>query len=168
MQTVPFANIETSRLCLGAMSYGDRGWRDWVLQEDDARPFIEKALALGINFFDTAESYSYGASEEILGRALRDFTRREDVVIATKVMAPPHDGCPGGLSRQHIEHAIDDSLRRLGTDYVDLYQIHRWDGQTPIAETLAALDDLVQAGKVLHIGASSMHAWQLAKGAPHV
>lgn len=147
------------------MTYGSKRWREWVLEEEESRPFIRRALELGINFFDTADMYSLGASEEILGRALRDFgPSRDRVVIATKVFNPMGDD-PNqrGLSRKHIRHAIDDSLRRLGTDYVDLYQIHRFDYQTPIEETVEALDDVVRAGKALYVGASSMFAWQFAK-----
>ncbi len=147
------------------MTYGSKRWREWVLEEEESRPFIRRALELGINFFDTADMYSLGASEEILGRALRDFgPPRDRVVIATKVFNPMGDD-PNqrGLSRKHIRHAIDDSLRRLGTDYVDLYQIHRFDYQTPIEETVEALDDVVRAGKALYVGASSMFAWQFAK-----
>ena len=156
--------LKVSRICLGCMTYGDPGWRDWVLPEEEARPFIRRALELGINFFDTADMYSRGVSEEILGRALRDFARREDVVIATKVYFPMGDGPNDrGLSRKHIFDSIDASLRRLGVDHVDLYQIHRWDSETPIEETLEALHDLVRAGKVRYLGASSMFAWQLAK-----
>ena len=156
--------LKVSRICLGAMSYGAPEWRDWVLPEADSRPFIKRALELGINFFDTADVYSQGVSEEIVGRALRDFARREEVVIATKVYNPMGDG-PNqrGLSRKHIMEAIDASLRRLGTDYIDLYQIHRWDYETPIEETLEALNDLVRAGKVRYLGASSMYAWQFAR-----
>jgi aryl-alcohol dehydrogenase-like predicted oxidoreductase len=157
--------LRVSRICLGAMTYGSKRWREWVLEEEESRPFIRRALELGINFFDTADMYSLGASEEILGRALRDFgPSRDRVVIATKVFNPMGDD-PNqrGLSRKHIRHALDDSLRRLGTDYVDLYQIHRFDYQTPIEETLEALDDAVRAGKALYIGASSMYAWQFAK-----
>lgn len=158
--------LEVSRLCLGCMSYGDpgRGAHTWTLPEADSRPFIQRALELGVTFFDTANVYSDGTSEEILGRALRDFTRREDVVIATKVfgvMRPGPNG--GGLSRKAIMTEIDASLRRLGTDYVDLYQIHRWDPRTPIEETLEALHDVVKAGKARYLGASSMYAWQFAK-----
>jgi aryl-alcohol dehydrogenase (NADP+) len=149
------------------MSYGTPEWRDWVLSEEASRPFIRRALELGINFFDTANMYSLGASEEVLGRALRDFrnvARRDQVVVATKLYFPMGDGPNDkGLSRKHIFDAIDGSLRRLGTDYVDLYQIHRWDSETPIEETLDALDDVVRAGKVRYLGASSMFAWQLAK-----
>jgi aryl-alcohol dehydrogenase-like predicted oxidoreductase len=149
------------------MSYGDpaSGHHAWALDEADSRPFIKKALELGINFFDTANMYSVGAGEEVLGRALRDFARREDLVIATKVYFPMRKDDPNsqGLSRKAIQREIDDSLRRLGTDYVDLYQIHRWDYGTPIEETLEALNDVVKAGKARYIGASSMHAWQFAK-----
>jgi aryl-alcohol dehydrogenase-like predicted oxidoreductase len=156
--------LKVSRLCLGCMSYGSREWRDWVLPEEESRPFIRRALELGINFFDTADMYSRGASEEVLGRALGDFTQRDQVVIATKVFFPTGDGPNDrGLSRKHLFDAIDASLRRLGTDYVDLYQIHRWDPSTPIAETLEALHDVVRAGKARYIGASSMYAWQLAR-----
>jgi 1-deoxyxylulose-5-phosphate synthase len=154
--------LKVSRLCLGCMTYGDpnRGRHAWTLPEDQSRPLIRHALELGITFFDTANSYSDGSSEEIVGRALRDFARRDELVIATKVH-PTADG--GGLSRKAILIAIDASLRRLGTDYVDLYQIHRWDYQTPIEETLEVLHDLVKAGKVRYIGASSMYAWQFSK-----
>jgi len=157
--------LKVSRLCLGTMTFGSRKWRPWVLEEEESRPFIRRALELGINFFDTADMYSLGASEEILGRALRDFgPGRDRVVIATKVFnAMGEDPNQRGLSRKHIRHAMDDSLRRLGTDYVDLYQIHRFDRWTPVEETMEALDDLVRAGKVLHLGASSMWAWQFAK-----
>jgi aryl-alcohol dehydrogenase (NADP+) len=159
------AGVKVSRLCLGTMTYGSKQWREWVLDEPESRPFIRRALELGINFFDTADMYSVGASEEVLGRALREFgPPRDRVVIATKVFnAMSDDPNDRGLSRKHIRHAIDNSLRRLGTDYVDLYQIHRFDYQTPIEETLRALDDVVRAGKALYIGASSMFAWQLAK-----
>jgi 1-deoxyxylulose-5-phosphate synthase len=157
--------LKVSRLCLGAMTYGSKKWREWVLEEEEGRPFIQRALELGINFFDTADMYSLGASEEILGRALRDFgPGRDRTVIATKVFnAMGDDPNQRGLSRKHIMHSIDNSLRRLGTDYVDLYQIHRFDYQTPIEETLDALTDVVRAGKALYIGASSMFAWQFAK-----
>ena len=156
--------VKVSRLCLGTMTYGSKKWREWVLEEQESRPFIRRALELGINFFDTADMYSVGVSEEIVGRALRDFTSRDRVVIATKVFnAMGDDPNQRGLSRKHIMHAIDDSLRRLGTDYVDLYQIHRFDHHTPIEETLEALHDVVRAGKALYIGASSMYAWQFAK-----
>ncbi|WP_067848924.1 aldo/keto reductase [Alicyclobacillus mali (ex Roth et al. 2021)] len=158
--------LEVSRICLGCMSYGDpeRGTHSWVLREEEARPFLRKALDLGINFFDTANVYSLGASEEILGRALRDFVRREEVVIATKVhgrMRPGPNG--GGLSRKHLLEEIDNSLRRLGTDYVDLYQIHRFDPNTPVEETMEAVHDVVKAGKARYIGASSMYARQFMK-----
>ena len=155
--------LKVSRICLGTMTYGSPKWRDWVLEEEASRPFIKRALEAGITFFDTADIYSSGASEEVVGRALRDFaSSREDYVLATKVFFPV-DGRHGGLSRKHILHAIDDSLRRLGMDYVDLYQIHRFDNHTPIEETIEALHDVVKAGKARYIGASSMHAWQFAK-----
>jgi aryl-alcohol dehydrogenase (NADP+) len=146
------------------MTYGTPSWRPWVLDETTSRPFVERALDRGINFFDTADMYSRGVSEEITGRALKDFTRRDQVVIATKVFYPMGDGPNDrGLSRKHIFDAIDASLRRLGSDYVDLYQIHRFDYQTPIEETLEALHDVVKTGKARYIGASSMFAWQFAK-----
>jgi aryl-alcohol dehydrogenase (NADP+) len=156
--------LKVSRICLGAMTYGTSAWRDWVLDEPESRPFIKRALDAGINFFDTADIYSIGVSEEVLGRALRDFASRDEVVIATKVFNPmgpgPNDR---GLSRKHIMSSIDASLRRLGTDYVDLYQTHRWDSTAPFEETLEALHDVVKSGKVRYIGASSMHAWQFTK-----
>ena len=157
--------LKVSRLCLGTMTYGSSKWRPWVLDEDASRPLIQQALEAGINFFDTADMYSLGASEEVLGRALKDFgPTRDKLVIATKVFYPAGDDLnQRGLSRKHIMHAIDDSLRRLGTDYVDLYQIHRFDAETPIEETLEALHDVVRAGKALYLGASSMSAWQFAK-----
>jgi aryl-alcohol dehydrogenase-like predicted oxidoreductase len=156
--------LKVSRICLGTMTYGTSKWRDWTLDEEDSRPFFERALALGVNFFDTADMYSAGVSEEVTGRALRDMARREDVIIATKVFNPMSDDVNDrGLSRKHIMDAIDNSLRRLGTDYVDLYQTHRWDPETPIEETLEALHDVVKAGKARYIGASSMYAWQFAK-----
>ena len=156
--------LKVSRLCLGAMTYGDPKWRPWILSEDAGRPILKRALEHGINFFDTADMYSLGASEEVLGRALRDFASRNDVVIATKAYFPMSaDSNDRGLSRKHLIAAIDNSLRRLGTDHVDLYQIHRWDAETPIEETLRALDDIVRAGKARYIGASSMPAWQFAK-----
>jgi aryl-alcohol dehydrogenase-like predicted oxidoreductase len=168
--------LSVSRICLGCMTYGDPTlhlpgepprW-EWALTEADARPFFVRALELGINFFDTANVYSLGASEEVTGRALRDLARREDVVIATKVFSRMRPGPYGaGLSRKAILHEIDASLKRLGTDYVDLYQIHRWDDATPIEETMEALHDVVRAGKARYLGASSMYAWQLAK-AQHV
>ena len=156
--------LKVSRICLGMMTYGTPKWRDWVLDEDESRPFIQRALESGINFFDTANMSSAGVSEEVTGRALRDFTRREEVIIATKVYYPYNDKPnQGGLSRLHIMQAVEDSLKRLGTDYIDLYQIHRWDYETPIEETLEALHDLVKSGKVRYIGASSMFTWQFAK-----
>lgn len=157
--------LKVSRLCLGAMTYGSKSWREWILEEEESRPFFQHALELGINFFDTADAYSLGVSEEILGRALKEFgPSRDRVVIATKVFHPMGgDANQKGLSRKHIMHSIDDSLRRLGADYVDLYQIHRFDYHTPIEETLEALHDVVKMGKALYIGASSMFAWQFAK-----
>jgi aryl-alcohol dehydrogenase (NADP+) len=156
--------LKVSRICLGTMSYGSSQWRDWVLDEEESRPFIRRALELGINFFDTADMYSLGKSEEVVGRALRDFACREEVVIATKVYFPMGDKPnQSGLSRKHIMDSIDGSLKRLGTDYVDLYQIHRWDSQTPIEETMEALNDVLRAGKARYIGASSMFAWQFYK-----
>ena len=157
--------LKVSRICLGCMTYGSKKWREWVLEEEESRPFLRRALELGINFFDTADMYSRGVSEEILGRALRDFgPGRDRVVIATKVyQAMGDDPNQKGLSRKHIMHSIDDSLRRLDTDYIDLYQIHRFDYDTPIEETLQALDDVLASGKALYIGASSMHAWRFAK-----
>ena len=154
--------LKVSRLCLGTMTYGSKKWREWILEEEESKPYFRSALEAGINFFDTADVYSLGASEEITGRALKEFgPSRDKVVIATKVFnAMGNDPNQQGLSRKHIFHAIDDSLRRLGTDYVDLYQIHRFDYETPIEETLEALDDIVRAGKALYIGASSMFAWQ--------
>jgi len=157
--------VKVSRICLGCMTYGRKSWRQWVLEEEEGRSFIKQALELGINFFDTADMYSVGTSEEILGRALKDFgPSRDKLVIATKVFFPMGDD-PNqkGLSRKHILHAIDDSLRRLGTDYVDLYQIHRFDYETPFEETLTALHHVVKAGKARYIGASSMFAWQFAR-----
>jgi 1-deoxyxylulose-5-phosphate synthase len=158
--------LDVSRLCLGCMSYGapDRGAHSWSLDEEQSRPYIKRALELGINFFDTANVYSEGTSEEIVGRALKDFARRDEVVIATKVHGRMRQGPNGaGLSRKAIMSEIDNSLTRLGTDYVDLYQIHRWDNETPIAETMEALHDVVKAGKARYIGASSMYAWQFLK-----
>jgi 1-deoxyxylulose-5-phosphate synthase len=164
--------LKVSRICLGCMSYGDperaapdgtRRW-PWALREDEARPFFKRALDVGINFFDTANVYSAGASEEVTGRALKDLARREDIVLATKVHGAMSAGPNGqGLSRKAIFQELDASLRRLGTDYVDLYQIHRWDYASPIEETLEALHDTVRAGKVRYIGASSMYAWQFSK-----
>lgn len=156
--------LKVSRICLGAMSFGTPEWRDWVLSEDESRPIIREALELGINFFDTADMYSQGVSEEVLGRALRDFARREEVVIASKAFYPTGEGHnERGLSRVHLINAVEGSLERLGIDYIDLYQIHRWDTGTPIEETLEALHDIVKSGMVRYIGASSMHAWQFAK-----
>jgi aryl-alcohol dehydrogenase (NADP+) len=159
------SGLKVSRLCLGMMSYGSSKWRDWVLDEDASRPFIQRAIEAGINFFDTADMYSQGASEEVTGRALKDFAQRDRVVLATKVFHPVASDQPNqsGLSRKHIMQAVEDSLRRLGTDYIDLYQIHRWDYATPIEETLQALHDLVRSGKLRYIGASSMYAYQFAK-----
>ena len=159
------AGIKVSPICLGTMSFGSKAWRSWVLEEAEARPFFERAVELGINFFDTADRYSGGESEAILGRALRDLgLSRDEVVVATKVFGPMGDD-PNqrGLSRKHIMHAIDGSLSRLGMEYVDLYQIHRFDPEVPIEETLEALSDLIHAGKVLHIGASNLAAWQLSR-----
>jgi aryl-alcohol dehydrogenase-like predicted oxidoreductase len=156
--------LKVSRLCLGAMTYGTPEWRPWVLDEASSRPFITRALEHGINFFDTADMYSRGVSEQVLGRALKAFTRRDQVVIATKVFYPLVDGPnSGGLSRKHLLDAIDASLQRLDTDYVDLYQIHRFDRETPIEETLEGLHDIVKSGKARYIGASSMFAWQFMK-----
>jgi 1-deoxyxylulose-5-phosphate synthase len=159
------SGLKVSRICLGCMTYGSSKWRDWVLDYEAAKPFIRRALDSGINFFDTADAYSLGESEVVLGRALREFgVARDKVVVATKVFNPMgEDPNQRGLSRKHIMHAIDDSLHRLGMDYVDLYQIHRFDKDTPVAETLDALTDVVKSGKALHIGASSMFAWQFAK-----
>jgi 1-deoxyxylulose-5-phosphate synthase len=158
--------LDVSRICLGCMTYGepDRGAHAWTLNEAASRPLIKQAIELGINFFDTANVYSAGTSEEIVGRALKEFARRDEIVLATKVNGRMRKGPNGaGLSRKHIFSEIDHSLRRLGTDYVDLYQIHRWDPTTPIEETLEALHDVVKAGKARHIGASSMYAWQFSK-----
>jgi aryl-alcohol dehydrogenase-like predicted oxidoreductase len=174
--------LKVSRICLGMMTYGSPKWRPWVLDESAARPFVQRALDLGVNFFDTANMYSNGESERVTGKLLSEFARREDVVIATKVFYPVADNIEGdsgrmarpegqkdfrpnrqGLSRKNILHAVDASLSRLGTDYIDLYQIHRWDPATPIEETMEALHDVVKAGKVRYIGASSMWAWQFAR-----
>ena len=158
--------LKVSRLCLGCMTYGipDRGTHSWTIVEEDSRPLIKEAVEAGINFFDTANTYSDGTSEEIVGRALRDYARREEVVVATKVFFPMRPGPNArGLSRKSILTEIDASLTRLGMDYVDLYQIHRWDYTTPIEETLAALHDIIKQGKARYIGASSMYAWQFAK-----
>ena len=162
--------MKVSRICLGCMGFGDaeRWVHKWVLNEENSRPIIRKALEMGINFFDTANVYSIGASEEILGRALKDFAKRDEVVIATKLHGKMREGPNGGgLSRKAILSEIDNSLKRLGTDYVDLYQIHRWDYETPIEETMEALNDVVRAGKARYIGASAMYAWQF-QSALHV
>lgn len=158
--------LRVSRLCLGMMTYGSKKWHDWILEEKESRPFMEKALEGGVNFFDTADVYSSGVSEEILGKAIKDLVPdREDVVIATKCFGGTHGDKINrrGLSRKHIIDACDRSLQRLQCDYIDLYQIHRFDYHTPMEETLEALNDLVRAGKVRYIGASSMHAWQFAQ-----
>ena len=156
--------LDVSRICLGCMSYGTKKWRSWVLEEEDARPFFRRAVEAGINFFDTADMYSLGRSEEVTGRALREYAHREEIVIATKVFFPSGKGPNrGGLSRKHIQEACEASLRRLGVDCIDLYQIHRLDRQTPMEEMLAALDWLVQQGKVRYLGASSMAAWEFQK-----
>ena len=168
--------LKVSRICLGMMTYGTSKWRPWILDEAESRPIVQRAVELGINFFDTADMYSAGVSEELTGKFLREFTRREEVVIATKVFFPvdltfqpgssesaPPQPNTHGLSRKHIFDAVDASLKRLGVDYIDLYQIHRWDYQTPIEETMAALHDVVRSGKVRYLGASSMWAWQFAK-----
>ena len=158
------SGLKVSRICLGTMTYGTPEWRDWVLDEEASRPFIKRALELGINFFDTADVYSLGVSETVVGRALRDFANRDEVVLATKVFGKMSDAPNGqGLSRKHIMDAIDHSLQRLGMDYIDLYQIHRFDPETPVEETMEALHDVVKAGKARYIGASSMYAWQFAK-----
>jgi 1-deoxyxylulose-5-phosphate synthase len=159
------SGLRVSRICLGMMTYGSSEWRPWVLDEAASRPFVRRALEHGINFFDTADMYSRGASEEVLGRALRDCgAERDQIVVATKAFFPIKDGPnASGLSRKHLLDAIDGSLRRLGMDYVDLYQIHRFDPDTPIEETLSALHDIVKAGKARYLGASSMAAWQFAK-----
>ncbi len=162
--TLGNTGLEVSRICLGMMSYGDPDWRSWVLPEEDARPLVRRAVELGINFFDTADMYSLGVSEEVTGELLGEFTRRDEVVIATKVYFPMGDGPNrGGLSRKHVFDGVHASLERLGTDYIDLYQIHRWDYGTPVEETLEALDDLVRSGKVRYVGASSMYAHQFAR-----
>jgi 1-deoxyxylulose-5-phosphate synthase len=155
--------LKVSRLCLGTMTYGTPDWRPWILDEEKSRPFIKRALEHGINFFDTANMYSRGVSEEVLGRALKDFAKRDQVVIATKVFYPVDDAQGQGLSRKQIMRAIDESLRRLGVDYVDLYQIHRLDLETPMEEICEALHDVVKAGKARYLGASSMFAWQFLK-----
>ena len=157
--------MKVSRLCLGMMSYGSKQWREWVLEEQEARPFLQRALEAGINFFDTADVYSQGESERVTGKLLKELgVRRENVIVATKVNGQMSDDINDqGLSRKHILDSIDKSLQRLQMDYVDLYQIHRWDPQTPIEETMEALNDVVRAGKARYIGASSMYAWQFAK-----
>ena len=158
------SGLKVSRIGLGMMTYGSKKWRNWVLEEEDAKDHIKTALDLGINFFDTANMYSLGVSEEITGKLLKEHAKREDIVIATKVffqMSKTPNG--GGLSRKHIFDQVEQSLKRLQTDYIDLYQIHRWDYETPIEETLEALNDLIRQGKVRYIGASSMHAWQFCK-----
>ena len=166
MQYVRFGStgIKVSRLCLGCMTYGSKKWRDWVLEEAEAKPFFRAAFEAGVNFFDTADVYSQGVSEEITGRAIKEFSRREEVVLATKVFNPMGKG-PNqkGLSRKHIMEAVDASLARLGTDYIDLYIIHRLDLETAMEEIVEALADVVKAGKAIYIGASSMRAWQFAK-----
>lgn len=157
--------VRVSPLCLGMMTYGSKAWREWVLEEDEARPLVKRAVEAGINFFDTADMYSLGESEVLTGKLLREFQpRREELVIATKVFNPMSD-CPNdrGLSRKHILQSIDRSLKRLGVEYVDLYQIHRFDPETPMEETCEALDAVVRAGKALYVGASSMYAWQFLK-----
>ncbi|MFA5120943.1 aldo/keto reductase [Zavarzinia sp.] len=164
--TLGRSGLKVSRLCLGCLTYAppERGSHPWTLNEEQSRPFIQKALELGINFFDTANAYSGGASEEVLGRALKDFAKREDVVIGSKVYFPMSNSpTSGGLSRKAILAEVDASLRRLGTDYIDLYQMHRFDYGTPIEETLRTFDDLVTAGKIRYFGASSMYAWQFGK-----
>jgi 1-deoxyxylulose-5-phosphate synthase len=164
--TLGSSGLKISRIALGCMSFGDtsRGFNDWALGDGEAEPIFRQAVELGINFWDTANAYGYGTSEEIVGRAIRRYTRREDVVLATKVFFKMHDGPGGsGLSRRAIIEQLDDSLRRLGTEYVDLYQIHRFDPATPVEETMEALHDMVRAGKVRYLGASSMWAWQFSK-----
>jgi 1-deoxyxylulose-5-phosphate synthase len=179
MEYVKFGRtgLQVSRICLGMMSYGTSAWRPWVLDEDAGRPIFKRAVELGVNFFDTADTYSGGVSEEVTGKYLREFTRRDEVIIATKVFFPvnfqfspgfdkaaaPQTPNTSGLSRKRILTAVEDSLRRLNIDYIDLYQIHRWDYTTPIEETMEALHALVASGKVRYIGASSMWAWQFAK-----
>jgi len=166
MQYIRFGStgIKVSRLCLGCMTYGSKKWREWVLEEAESKPFFKAAFEAGINFFDTADVYSQGVSEEITGRAIKEFARREEVVLATKVFNPMGKG-PNqkGLSRKHIMEAVDASLRRLGTDYIDLYIIHRLDPETSMEEMIDSLADVVKAGKALYIGASSMRAWQFSK-----
>src|SRR5689334_4012625 len=156
--------LKVSRICLGCMTFGSKKWREWVIEEEESRPVIKHALDAGINFFDTADMYSLGVSEEVTGRALREMASLDEIVIATKVFFPPNDRPNmGGLSRKHIQQACEASLRRLGVDAIDLYQIHRLDPETPVEETLGALDDLIGQGKVRAIGASSMYAWEFAR-----
>ena len=158
------SGLKVSRICLGMMTYGSKSWREWVLDEATCEAHVKRALELGINFFDTANVYSVGVSEEMTGRALKKYAKRENVILATKVRGQMSDDPNGsGLSRKHIMDQVDASLRRLDTDYIDLYQIHRWDYEVPIEETLEALHDVIKAGKVRYIGASSMFAWQFAK-----
>jgi 1-deoxyxylulose-5-phosphate synthase len=162
--TLGRTGVTISRVCLGCMSYGSSKWRPWVLDESDAHPFFRRAIEAGINFFDTADMYSLGVSEEVTGRALREMARMDEIVLATKVHFPMSDRPNmGGLSRKHIVQGCEASLRRLGVETIDLYQIHRFDAGTPVDETLSALDHLVQQGKVRYIGASSGYAWQLAR-----
>lgn len=158
------SGLKVSRIALGCLSFGSPSWRPWVLDREGSRPIVRRALDLGINFFDTADYYSSGASEEVVGALVHELVDRQSIVIATKLFAPMHDGANGGgLSRKHVMEAVDASLRRLGTDYIDLYQVHRWDPDTPIEETLDALNDVVRAGKARYLGASSMAAWQFMK-----
>lgn len=158
------SGLKVSRICIGTLAFGKAGWRGWALGPEDGMPVFRRAFELGVNFFDTANYYSDGDSERVLGSALREYGVRDQVVIATKVYRPVGEGPnQSGLSRKHILASVDDSLRRLGTDYIDLFQVHRWDPETPLDETLAALDDVVRAGKVRYVGACTMYAWQLAK-----
>ncbi|GMQ79280.1 MAG: aldo/keto reductase [Anaerolineae bacterium] len=158
------SGLKVSRICLGTLTFGDPGWRSYILDEDHSRPIIIRAIEQGINFFDTADMYSLGESEKVIGRIFKDVVRREDIVIASKVFFPMSDDPNDrGLSRKHIFRSVHRSLRRLDTDYIDLYQIHRWDDETPIEETLSALNDLISMGKIRYLGASSMYAWQFAK-----
>ena len=162
--TLGRTGVTVSRICLGCMSYGDKSWRDWILTEDESLPFFRRAVEAGINFFDTADIYSFGRSEEVTGKALREYANRDEVVIATKVHFPMSDKPNmGGLSRKHIQQGCEASLKRLGVETIDLYQIHRFDPKTPIDETLAALDFLIQQGKVRYIGCSSVEAWKFAQ-----
>ena len=166
METIKLgkSGLSVSRICLGMMSYGTPEWRDWVLDEESSRPFVKRAVEAGINFFDTADMYSLGVSEQVTGKLLKEFAKRDEIVVATKVFFPFNEKPnAGGLSRKHISQSVEDSLRRLDTDYIDLYQIHRWDYTTPIEETLEALHDLVKSGKVRYIGGSSMFAYQMSK-----